>query len=213
MTPTSHKLALVTENLHKATEWLAICADIAPWLSLTICPPQHPVEENAPTFEGNALLKAQAGLPSHQAVVIGEDTGVIIPALSGTNGLAEFPGLFSNRWFTPAWAQRLNLFDGDKTQARNAATLALMQGQTDRRAIYRCTLVALTPDKPDCPVVATGEWSLTVAHTAAGQGGFGYDPIMLTDDGQTVASLSEAEKNRISHRALAIKALLQQLYG
>ena len=217
MTLTGHKLVLITENRHKAAEWQAICAEVAPWLQLSIQPPSSPVEENAPTFEGNALLKAQAGLPCPDAVVVGEDTGVIIPALSGTDGLAEFPGLFSNRWFTPEWAQRLNIDltdpTTDKTQHRNAATLALMQHHTDRRAIYRCTLVALTTQNPESPIVAVGEWALTVAPKALGEGGFGYDPVMLMADRQTVASLSQAEKNQVSHRALAIKALLYQLYG
>jgi XTP/dITP diphosphohydrolase len=213
----SHKrIGFVTENPHKVAEWQAICSRLMPELVVEPITPLTPVMETEASFEGNALLKAKAGLPCHGVdAVVGEDAGVIIPALSGTDGLALFPGLYSNRWFTPAWANRLGV-DGTDNNARNQATLVLMNGQTDRRAYYTCVLAALPLTNPPAvgqPVVCKGEWHLNVAHQLDGVGGFGYDPIMQVADGCTVAQLSAEEKNRASHRAMAIQQLLTLLYS
>jgi XTP/dITP diphosphohydrolase len=225
MPPTTATLVLVTENLHKVAEWTAICADLAPWLAIKAWAPTQSVVEDAPTLAGNAQLKAQAGLALLQAkeadAVVGEDTGLEVPALAGLFGLNPFPGVHTNRWLTPDREREraLPLPDGLTGSARlNAALLHLMHGLTaeQRAACYHCALAAMVCTEGSATptlVTAEGTWGVTAGLRPEGEGGFGYDPIMQTlDDGIAIASLPPAIKNQHSHRALAIQQLLPQLF-
>lgn len=151
------------------------------------------------TFLENALTKArhaahQAGKPA-----IADDSGICVLALNGE------PGVLSARY-----AQQNGLPKND--EANNQLLLQKLQNQENRQARFVCTLVAVKhADDPE-PLVATGRWEGLVAYEPAGQGGFGYDPLLyIPQMGKTVAQLSSEEKNRYSHRAQAMRQMIEQM--
>jgi XTP/dITP diphosphohydrolase len=87
-----------------------------------------------------------------------------------------------------------------------------MQGESNRRCAFVCTLVALRHAHDPEPLVATGRWAAEVLHAPRGGGGFGYDPLVFVPAlGSSVAELEAAVKNRTSHRTLAAAALREML--
>jgi XTP/dITP diphosphohydrolase len=156
------------------------------------------VEESGGTYLENATLKARAyaeasGLPS-----LADDSGIEVDALGGA------PGLYSARYGGP----------GLDDAGRTAKVLDQLKdvAENDRGARYVCALVLAGADGRTW--VAEGVCEGAVARTPRGSGGFGYDPIFwLTDLERTMAELSADEKNRRSHRARAVQALLVTLNG
>jgi XTP/dITP diphosphohydrolase len=153
-------------------------------------------EEPYQTFVENALAKARHAARAGGLPAMADDSGICVPALAGA------PGVHSAR------------FAGEpRSDARNNAyLLERMAGQADRSAHYYCVIVLVrSADDPE-PLIADGRWHGTLAETARGQGGFGYDPwFFLPEHGCTAAELSAEEKNRVSHRALALARLLSML--
>jgi XTP/dITP diphosphohydrolase len=96
--------------------------------------------------------------------------------------------------------------------ANNALLLQRLAGVADRRAHYSCVVVALRhADDPE-PLVAEGRWEGEIAATAQGSGGFGYDPYFFVPAlGCTAAQLDAGQKNQLSHRAIAMRTVLDQL--
>lgn len=153
-------------------------------------------EEPHLTFIENALAKArhasrETGLPT-----LADDSGLCVDALDGS------PGVHSAR------------FAGEpKSDERNNHKLVEMLAMVpDRRAHYHCVIVLVrTPFDPQ-PLIAEGAWQGEIILTPLGSGGFGYDPYFyLPDLGKTAAELDAAHKNAISHRGLAMQALLAKL--
>ena len=155
-------------------------------------------EEIGLTFVENALIKARHAARATGLAALADDSGLCVDALSGA------PGLYSARY-----AGR----HGDDA-ANNARLLAeLADVDDDRRGAYfYCCLVLLRHAEDPSPLIAEGRWYGRVLRAPRGAGGFGYDPLFLPE-GQTVsaAELDEASKNRLSHRGLALQALLQRL--
>jgi XTP/dITP diphosphohydrolase len=155
-------------------------------------------EEIGLTFVENALIKARHAARATGLAALADDSGLCVDALSGA------PGLYSARY-----AGR----HGDDA-ANNARLLAeLADVDDDRRgACFYCCLVLLRHAEDPSPLIAEGRWYGRVLRAPRGAGGFGYDPLFLPE-GQTVsaAELDEASKNRLSHRGLALQALLQRL--
>ncbi len=122
---------------------------------------------------------------------IADDSGLVVDALGGA------PGVRSARY-----AALLGGATGDAEN--NRVLLERMQGMADRRARFVAVLVALrSADDPE-PLVATGRWEGEILHAPRGTGGFGYDPLMFIPAlGRSVAELAQAEKNALSHRAIA----------
>lgn len=154
-------------------------------------------EEPHCTFVENALAKARhvsraCGLPA-----LADDSGICVDALGGA------PGVISARYAG----------DNPKSDARNNEKLLReMQGVADRRAHYYCVLVLVRHADDPQPIIAEGEWWGEIAHEERGDGGFGYDPMFwLPELGRMSAELSHDEKAQISHRAQALKALLEKL--
>ena len=148
--------------------------------------------EVAPTFVENALAKArhasrESGLPA-----IGDDSGLVVPALGGA------PGIRSARYAgEPADDQR-----------NNARLRRALAGHANRDAFFTCTLVYLDAADDPAPQIATARWHGTLIDTPRGQNGFGYDPLFLVAElGKTAAELSLADKNRLSHRGRACRRL------
>ncbi|WP_208279034.1 RdgB/HAM1 family non-canonical purine NTP pyrophosphatase [Massilia oculi] len=153
-------------------------------------------EEPFGTFVENALAKARhasrlTGLPA-----LADDSGVCVNALGGA------PGVYSAR------------FAGEpKSDARNNQKLvADLAGLADKSAYYYCVLVYVRhPDDPQ-PVIADGRWNGEIIANPRGENGFGYDPHFLIPSlGKTTAELAPEEKNSLSHRGQALRALVEKL--
>lgn len=159
------------------------------------------VVEDAPSYAGNALLKATALAAALRerhlsAAVIADDSGLEVDALGGR------PGIHSARYG-----------NGEMDwPARRAALLAELRGVPPfrRTARFVCALVLIEPHGE--PITATGEVSGYILESESGTGGFGYDPLFLyPPSGRSFASLGEKEKNVVSHRHNAAAALLAML--
>ena len=153
-----------------------------------------PVEDGA-TFFANARIKALAGVVRHPGEwVVADDSGLEVDALDGA------PGIHSARFGG----------DGLDDPGRLTALLAALAESDGRGARFRCVLVAIGPDGQEFSADGTLEGSLAVA--PRGTNGFGYDPILIpTGELRTCAELSADEKNAISHRGAAARALRHQL--
>jgi XTP/dITP diphosphohydrolase len=150
------------------------------------------VEETEPTLEGNALLKARAvaaatGLPS-----LADDTGLEVAALNGA------PGVRSAR------------FAGENATYEDNVRylLQLLEGVGERSARFRTVMTLVVPGGEE--IVAEGVLDGQIIDTPRGDSGFGYDPVFDVD-GRTLAEFSAAEKNTVSHRGRALRALAEQL--
>ncbi|MDM7855926.1 RdgB/HAM1 family non-canonical purine NTP pyrophosphatase [Cellulomonas alba] len=194
---TAPRLVLATHNAHKIGELRAILAPALPDLDADAVVgardvgAAEPVEDGV-TFAENALIKARAlaaftGLPA-----VADDSGLAVDVLGGS------PGIFSARW-----AGR----HGD-----DAANLALLVAQVadvperHRGARFVCAAALVTPDGRE--VVETGTLEGTLAFAPRGERGFGYDPILVpAGETRTCAELTAGEKNAISHRGQAFRAL------
>lgn len=162
--------------------------------SLADYPKVKPVEETGTTFEENARLKAdgyskQLGIP-----VLADDSGLMVDALDGA------PGVFSARY-----AGR-----GHNDAANNAKLLANLADvpKDHRQAQFHTTLVLAQPGRPDADIVVSGEVKGVITALPRGENGFGYDPFFfLPELGKTMAELTAEQKNTISHRGRALRAL------
>lgn len=150
------------------------------------------VEETGATLEENALLKARAvteatGLPS-----LADDTGLEVFALEGAPGVhtARFAG------------------EGARYEDNVAKMLEVMIGQEDRSARFRTVVALVFPDGVE--ILAEGSVDGTITDEARGIDGFGYDPVFEVD-GQTLAEMGIEDKNELSHRARAIRALAESV--
>ena len=160
--------------------------------------PIPPVEEDGDTFDDNAYKKASfvskiLGLPA-----LADDSGLEVDALEGA------PGVRSAR------------FAGDECDdaANNRLLLRRLSGvpAAERGARFRCVMVCLRhPDDP-APLICQGTWEGAIAQSARGEGGFGYDPLFVpVGQDRTAAELNADEKNSLSHRGQALRALTEFL--
>ena len=156
----------------------------------------EPVED-APDFVGNALLKAPAGAAVTGLPTIADDSGLCVDALNG------MPGVLSARWAGPP-----------KSDARNNELLLaqLSDVPDDRRGAHFVSAVAFChPDGRE--LVVEGRMDGQITRETRGSGGFGYDVVFVADDhpGVTTAELSRADKDAISHRGRALRAIAPQV--
>jgi XTP/dITP diphosphohydrolase len=173
-------------------------------------------EEPFHTFLENALAKARHASQFSQLPALADDSGICVPSLGG------MPGIYSARY-----AQRMavakNVVQSNVIQSDAAnneclqtalAQTALGNAPLDRRAYYYCVLVLVRHAEDPQPIVADGIWHGIVAQQPKGQNGFGYDPwFVMPDSGLSAAELSREQKNKISHRALAIRDLMIKMRG
>jgi XTP/dITP diphosphohydrolase len=153
-------------------------------------------DEPHATFVENALEKARhaarlTGLPA-----LADDSGVCVNALGGA------PGVYSARYAGEP-----------KSDARNNAKLVLdLAAHADKSAYYYCVLVYVRHADDPQPVIADGRWNGEIVATPRGEGGFGYDPhFFLPALGKCAAELSAEQKNALSHRGQALRALVEKL--
>jgi XTP/dITP diphosphohydrolase len=194
------RLLLATRNSKKLVELRRILVSSGingiEVVGLNDVPPFPEVPETAATFEGNALAKAHGAAAATGLATVADDSGLEVDALNG------MPGVLSARW-----AGR----HGD-----DAANLQLVLDQLadvpdDRRgAAFVCAAALAVPS--GAQTVVRGHWRGTLNRTARGSNGFGYDPIFVPDgESRTSAELDPAEKDAVSHRGQALRALLPAL--
>jgi XTP/dITP diphosphohydrolase len=191
-------LIVATSNPGKLREFRALLSDLPFELhglgELGIVPP----EETGASFLENALLKARHAAAAAGVAAIADDSGLEVDALGGA------PGIFSARY---AGA-------GADDAANNAKLLRALAGIPPalRCARYRCALVFVCGAGDSAPLVAEGDWEGIILESPQGSGGFGYDPYFwLPELGMTAAQLEPSDKNRQSHRGIAMRALRAQL--
>ncbi|MFB7354667.1 RdgB/HAM1 family non-canonical purine NTP pyrophosphatase [Streptomyces gardneri] len=201
---TRQRLILATRNAGKITELHAILADAGLDLELVgadAYPDVPDVKETGVTFAENALLKAHALAQATGLPAVADDSGLCVDVLNGA------PGIFSARWAGTHGNDRANL----------DLLLAQLGDIADehRAAHFACAAALALPDGTER--VVEGRMEGTLRHTPAGTNGFGYDPILQPAGHEvTCAELSPSEKNAISHRGKAFRALVpvvQELLG
>jgi XTP/dITP diphosphohydrolase len=186
------RVVVASHNPDKIAELEAVLAILSDPVEVVRGHQWPEIEETEPTLEGNALLKARTvrdhtGLPA-----LADDTGLEVAALGG------LPGVRTARYSGP-----------DATYASNVAKLLADLGDaTDRRARFRTAVALAAADGEELVVV--GELVGSIATAPRGDGGFGYDPVFEVD-GRTLAEIGIDEKNRMSHRARALRALAAAL--
>jgi XTP/dITP diphosphohydrolase len=153
-------------------------------------------EEPFGTFVENALAKARHASQLSGLAALADDSGICVPALGGA------PGVQSARY---AGELRSDV-------ANNAKLVREIAQYTDKSAYYYCVLVMVRHAADPQPIIADGIWHGSLIEQPRGQGGFGYDPhFFLPRLGKTAAELSAEEKNSVSHRGQALRALINKL--
>jgi len=192
----TRRIVLATRNDHKVGELRAILDGVLTELDLTVVglsefPEVADVVEDGITFVDNATLKARAAATATGLPALADDSGLAVDVLGGA------PGIFSARWSGRHGDDRANL----------ELLLAQVSDVKDehRGAGFVCAAVLALPDGQT--VAAEGHFRGTLAREPRGSNGFGYDPILLLDDGRTAAELTPEQKNAMSHRGKAFRAL------
>ncbi len=188
------RLVLGSRNKKKLKEMLALLGDLPLELSdLTPYPDAPPVEETAGTFVGNATLKATQLAKALGVWVIGEDSGLCVPALGGAPGVDS--ALYSGTH--------------GADEANNDKLLREMSGLTgDQRAAYYISTAVLSDPTGKVVGVVEGRCHGVIVDARRGSGGFGYDPLFLVPEyGKTFGELPPEVKGQMSHRARAFEQL------
>ena len=196
------RLVIASNNAGKVAE---ICAILAP-LGYEAVPQESlgvpEAEEPHHTFVENALAKARNGARHTGLAALADDSGLCVDALGGAPGVhsAYFAGRHGTRQ--------------ERDRANNALLVERLAGRGDRGAHYVCVIVLVrSADDPE-PVITEGRWHGEISQAPRGAGGFGYDPhFLLPALGRTAAELPAAQKNRVSHRAIALERLAARLQG
>jgi XTP/dITP diphosphohydrolase len=194
------RVVLASGNAGKLRELAALLAaarfEVLPQDALGVAA----VPETGATFRDNALIKARHAAGATGLAALADDSGLEVDALQGR------PGVHSARYARDGASDAENL-------ARLMAELAAVP-LPQRAARYQCVIVWLRGPADAAPLVATGTWEGHIALAPRGSGGFGYDPVFVPTGGErTAAELPAAEKNAVSHRGLAARALLAQLHA
>jgi XTP/dITP diphosphohydrolase len=192
------RVVLASNNRGKLAEMTALLApyqvQVLPLSQFT----NEAVDETGDTFIANALLKARHAAQVSRLPAIADDSGIEVDALHGA------PGVYSAR------------YAGEPSNdiANNTKLLTALKNIPDakRGARFRCVLAYVRSADDASPVLADTAWEGRVLHAPRGEYGFGYDSLFLPKGSKlSAAEMSREEKNRVSHRAQAMRLLLQQL--
>lgn len=192
------RVVLATANPGKQREFAALLAPLGLELVLQTDLDVPSAAETGASFAANALLKAAHAAACTGLPALADDSGLRVDALRGG------PGIHSARYAGE------HASDADNN-ARLLADLARVP-DAQRGAHYCCVLAMVHGADDPAPLFAHGEWHGHIAREPAGSGGFGYDPYFIPDGlAMTAAQLSAEDKNRRSHRGLALRALAERL--
>jgi XTP/dITP diphosphohydrolase len=203
MTPpgAARRVLLATANQGKPAELRALLPNSVTVLGLADVAAYDALPETGATFEDNALLKARQAAAVTGIVALADDSGLEVDALNG------MPGVLSARWSGR---------HGDDP-ANNALLLGQIGDVPDERrgAAFVSAVALVTPD--GCDHVVRGRWPGRIIRQPRGANGFGYDPLFVPAEsdadgtGRTSAELTPGEKNALSHRGRAMRAMLPTL--
>lgn len=198
LTTNRQKVVLASGNAGKIRELSTLLADFGLDLIAQTELKVDSVKETGLTFIENALIKARHAAKITGLPAIADDSGISVNILAGA------PGIYSARYAGEGASDQQNL---DKLLA------ALNKVPADQRqAHFNCVLVYMRHAEDPTPIICHGVWHGEITFTAAGGGGFGYDPIFyLPELGCTAAELSHEQKSKVSHRGQALKLLLDAM--
>lgn len=194
------RLVIATGNPGKLREFSSLLAGLPFELTSSAELKLSSPEETGTTFLANALLKARYAASLSASAAVADDSGLEVDALGGA------PGIYSARYAGL----------GADDAANNAKLMRDLAGIPPERrgARYRCALAFVESAADAAPLIAEAEWQGFILDAPRGGGGFGYDPFFwLPDFNKTAAELEPADKNRLSHRGKALRALREQLAG
>lgn len=190
------KIVIASSNAGKLREFATLLAPLQVTVVAQSALGIGDAEEPHITFVENALAKARHAARASGLPALADDSGICVPALGGA------PGVYSARYAGEPRSDTRN----------NLKLVAALQGHSDRRAFYYCALVLLMHADDPHPLIAGAEWHGEIVDTPAGEGGFGYDPYFLVPEfACTAAELPAGTKNRVSHRAQAMRRLVEKL--
>ena len=187
-------LVLASRNAHKARELEDL---LAPWTVEPLPPEVELPPETGTTFADNAVIKVRAAAAATGRLVVADDSGIEAAALGGA------PGVRSARFAGEEATDEENL----------AKLLREVPADGNRRVAYVCVLALLEPGAHE-PVMFEARCEGTLATEPRGEGGFGYDPAFVPVDvpgERTMAELERSEKDAVSHRGRAVRALIEWL--
>lgn len=191
---TKNKLVFATNNAHKLEEIIDILGDKLELLSLKDINCTVDIPETGTTLEENAIIKAKYIYDNYHINCFGDDTGLEVETLDGE------PGVFSARYAGG---------EGHDSEANMNKLLIKMKGQENRNAQFRTAICLILDGKE---YLFEGIVKGRITENKCGSEGFGYDPIFIPDGyDKTFAELGSDIKNKISHRALAVKKLCEFL--
>ena len=199
------KIVLATANTHKVIEFQRILNELLPDLEL-VAASQFPgvpeIEETGSTFAENALIKARAINEFTNLPALADDSGLVVEALNGA------PGIFSARY--------AGINADDKANVMKLLNEIKGLDQSLLSAKFECS-IALVDKSQDRELVVDGQMPGQVIKEVRGENGFGYDPIFVPQGlTKTSSELSDSEKDKISHRGIALRkisVILKQLPG
>lgn len=189
------RIIIATQNPHKVEEIREI-ANLFGYKNFKFLPIDKSLNfnpiENGETFEDNSLIKAQEANRLTGEYTLADDSGLCVEVLNGA------PGMHSARY-------------ANTPQARIDKLLGAIKSEENRNAKFVCAMTLINPNG-EIEFTSKGECHGTIAKTQFGENGFGYDPIFIVGNtNKTMAEMSETEKNKISHRSLALKKVLAHL--
>lgn len=191
-------IVLATHNAGKIREFKSVLEPLGYAVAAVcdICPHIEEPEETGTTFAENACLKAAYYMKATGMPCLADDSGIIADALNGR------PGVYSARYAGPEC-------DDEKNNQKLIADLAAFPPQ-ERTVHYACVLALLFPDGRE--IIREGRCDGILRDFYAGENGFGYDPLFyVPEKGKTMAEMTMAEKNEISHRGKALAQLVEAL--
>ncbi|MBE5793945.1 MAG: ribonuclease PH [Clostridiales bacterium] len=187
------RIAVASGNAHKLKELSQLFAGQYELIFMRDAGFTGDPEENGDTFEANAIIKAEAVMKETGLPTLADDSGLSVDALGGQPGVhsARYAGEHGN--------------DG----ANNQLLLKNMEGVEDRTCRFVCAMALALPGSKTR--VIRGECVGELLHELTGEGGFGYDPLFLYKTGKTFGQMTEKEKNKVSHRAVAAEMMYDVL--
>ena len=185
------RIVLATGNAHKVAELRAILEPLLRGVEFVPYEGPSPVEDGA-TFLENALIKARAAHEATGLPALADDSGIAVTVLGGA------PGIHSARYAGTG-----------SDEDNRTLLLARMAVETDRRAHFVCAAALVTAAES---FEAVAEWPGEVLAAPEGDGGFGYDPLFRpAGEHRSAAAMTAEEKNAVSHRGMAFRALAERL--
>ena len=192
------KIVLASKNLDKVKEMRLALKDLpVEILSLADFPEIPDAIEDGATFEVNALIKAKFFREQTGLACLADDSGLEVDALNG------LPGVYSARF--------AGYHADDKTNNQKLLDELKKIGANESAAAYRCVLAFVDSDGTE--IFTHGKVEGKIKTVAKGSGGFGYDPYFYIEENRTMAEISPAEKNKISHRGAALREMILKLKG